>query len=386
MVVAQLFHTYLKTSENWCHRLISNLKDVDLLVVTDTCLNVDKFPLQSARFITPRYSNQITSDTPLLNRILKRFNVLYWFKCQLPRELKKADLFHAHFSFIGWKYLPLSLKLHIPLIVSFYGFDYESLPQKQPEWRERYAVLFSKAALFLVEGPVGKSKLVSMGCLENKVRVVKLGVNVSEIPFILRLKKSRSLRLVQVANFVEKKGHSTTVRAFARVASLLPNMDLTLVGNDPEGIRNELEIYLKLHGIIDRVNFVNGIDFSNLHQYFLKFHVFIHPSRHTKSGDSEGGAPIVILDAQATGMPVLSTYHCDIPEEVAHEVTGILVAENDEEALAEAIEKFYYMEEDDYHIYCCNARKHIEENYDVTRCAEQLLSIYDDILQQRNKL
>lgn len=38
----------------------------------------------------------------------------------------------------------------------------------------------------------------------------------------------------------------------------------------------------------------------------------------------EGGAPIALLDAQATGLPVLSTRHCDIPFEVEHERTGLL--------------------------------------------------------------
>lgn len=119
-----------------------------------------------------------------------------------------------------------------------------------------------------------------------------------------------------------KKGHTTTVRAFARAAALYTDLHLALAGMDPSGLRVGLEKIIAEYGIANRVAFADGIDFARLHEYLQDFHVFIHPSRHSETGDSEGGAPIVLLDAQATGMPVLSTIHCDFPDEVIHEVTG----------------------------------------------------------------
>ena len=65
------------------------------------------------------------------------------------------------------------------------------------------------------------------------------------------------------------------------------------------------------------------------------YHVFIQPSCYTATRDCEGGAPLVLLNAQATGMPVITTTHCDIPDEVIHNETGLLTAERDIEGLVD---------------------------------------------------
>jgi colanic acid/amylovoran biosynthesis glycosyltransferase len=380
MKVAHLFHAYLNTTENWCYRLIVHLRDVQIIVVTDTILNREKFPLPSADFSTPWYTRQTFFDSPFIQRMVKFVSRLVWERFNLTADLEQAGLLHAHFATTGWYYLSLRRKLRVPLVVSFYGYDYEWLLRNHPEWQNRYEILFDEAAMFLAEGWSGREKLIRMGCPANKVRVARLGVNVKEIPFILRHKESNFLRLVQIATFTEKKGHTTTVRAFARAAAIYPGLHLTLVGKDSSGLRSELDEIIAEHGIADRVVFVDGIDFAKLHEYLHDFQVFIHPSRHSNSGDSEGGAPIVLLDAQATGMPVLTTNHCDIPDEVIHDITGILVQESDDEGLAEAIGRFYRMEEAEYHRFCRNARRHIEENYDVTMCAKKLQDIYEDVI------
>lgn len=386
MKIAHLFDKYLNITENWSYRLISQLKDVEVYIVTSTILNRNSFPLPSARFSTPLYTQPIMPDSPVIYRLLKLISRVYWLNFILPHDLKRVDLLHAHFSVVGWEYRKLLRKLDVPLVVSFYGFDYEWLPRNHPEWQKRYKILFDEAAMFLAEGSAGREKLISMGCPEYKVRVARLGVNVNEIPFVIRRKETNSLKLVQVASFTEKKGHTTTLRAFARAAELYPNLYLTLVGKDPCGLRSELDEIIAEYGISNRVEFVDGIDFAKLHEFLMNFHVFIHPSRHSVSGDSEGGAPIVLLDAQATGMPVLSTTHCDIPDEVIQDVTGILVQENDIEGLAESIGRFYRMDEVEYISFCRNARRHIEENYDVIKCSEILRGIYSDVIVNQCKV
>jgi glycosyltransferase involved in cell wall biosynthesis len=84
------------------------------------------------------------------------------------------------------------------------------------------------------------------------------------------------------------------------------------------------------------------------------------------------------LDAQATGMPVISTYHCDIPEEVIHGKTGILVPEDDYIGLADAIIKFL-AEPKLLAEYGTSGRKHVEENYSARKQAEKLSFLYSSI-------
>jgi colanic acid/amylovoran biosynthesis glycosyltransferase len=181
---------------------------------------------------------------------------------------------------------------------------------------------------------------------------------------------------VQVATFVEKKGHATTVKAFIKAQARCPEMTLTLVGKDPEGIRGCIEAMIKDAHLDVRIRIIDWIDFTGLHEFLRGFDVFVHPSRYAENGDCEGGAPIVLLDAQATGMPVVSTTHCDIPSEVVHGSTGLLAGEDDVDSLAEAMEKFCLMGNDEYQGYSARARRHVEDNFDDARCAERLREIY----------
>jgi colanic acid/amylovoran biosynthesis glycosyltransferase len=61
--------------------------------------------------------------------------------------------------------------------------------------------------------------------------------------------------------------------------------------------------------------------------------LFIQPSVTAADGDSEGGAPTTILEAQACGLPVLATEHADIPNVVVPERSALLAPERDVDAL-----------------------------------------------------
>ena len=65
-----------------------------------------------------------------------------------------------------------------------------------------------------------------------------------------------------------------------------------------------------------------------------KHDVFLAPSVTASNGDTEGGAPVAIIEMAASGMPIVSTRHCDIPSVVLDGVTGLLAAERDSEGLA----------------------------------------------------
>lgn len=380
--VMHVFHAYLHTTENWCFRLIKNLSDTQLYIVSEESLNEDTFHIPNAIFILKPLVKWHFAPHAILRKSVSLLTLLmfYFWRNLVLYAAYKADIIHAHFSFMGWNYLSLAVKTETPLAISFYGFDYNRLPNTEPVWKERYQELFEKAALFFTEGNFGKEKLIQMGCSESKVKVVHLGVEIPYIPYYKRSKKQDELKLVQVATFVGKKGYDVTIRAFIKILEKCPNITITLVGKDPEGIRKHLQVEVSKRGLDKHVQFIDGIDFSKLHVFLRDFHVFIHPSKYGDNGDSEGGAPIVLLDAQATGMPVLSTFHCDIPEEVINGVTGILVEENNHHALADAIETFYRMEENEYQAYCKNARKHVEQNYDAVKCAAELKKMYETVI------
>jgi colanic acid/amylovoran biosynthesis glycosyltransferase len=375
--ILHLFNEYLNTTENWAFRLIDNLPDMDVVIASREFRKCnfysDKFdyldfPLkkiaQNPRLFSVRLFNA------LVHQVSKLFP---WY---VAKTAGKVDLMHSHFSFVAWEYGELARKLNVPHVVSFYGFDYENLPHTVPVWRERYQTMFRDADLFLCEGRHGAKVLEKMGCPTGKIQIARIGVDAAKIPLSVRNKKPGELRLLQVATFVEKKGQRYTIQAFMKAIKDCPNMSLTLVGGDPIGIRDTIRQMLQGSEAEDKVTFIDRIEYDRLSEFMRDFHVFIHPSCYSREMDCEGGAPIVLLDAQATGMPVISTTHCDIPDEVVDGKTGLLTPEKDDMALAQSIRRFYLMADEEYREFAKAARRHVEENYDAGRNAAKVAAIY----------
>jgi colanic acid/amylovoran biosynthesis glycosyltransferase len=93
---------------------------------------------------------------------------------------------------------------------------------------------------------------------------------------------------------------------------------------------------------------------------------------------------VVLLDAQATGMPVIATRHCDIPEEVIAGQTGLLADEGDIAGLGAAIRQFYAMGQEEYNTFATRAAAHMVAEYDAVRNATQLRKLYDRLLPIRS--
>jgi colanic acid/amylovoran biosynthesis glycosyltransferase len=99
--------------------------------------------------------------------------------------------------------------------------------------------------------------------------------------------------------------------------------------------------------------------------------VFLHPSVVDDEGRSEGGAPTTILEAQALGVPVVSTLHCDIPYVTRPGESALLVPERDGPALADALRTLL---DDPARREAMGraGRRHVEEHHDIAREAERL--------------
>lgn len=381
LTVIHSFHQYLDYTENWAYKLIRNIPEVNTIIISKEFLRYN--------FYTPEFE-YIEFPVKRINTKNKKFwikvfnRLVYYLLKLYPRYVKsllsdkKIDILHSHFAYTGYEYIKLAKKLKAKHVVSFYGLDYEFLPYNWPEWNKKYFILFKEADAFICEGKHGAKVLKQKGCPPEKIHVIKLGVEVDKIPFYKRKKEKNTLKLVQVASFREKKGQIYTIKAFCKALKNCPNMSLTFVGTGKT--RKNVEELVEKLKIKDKVKFIDVIDYTELYEFLKDFHVFIQPSTYTEDRDCEGGAPIALLDAQATGMPVIATNHCDIPEEVIHGKTGFLAPEKDIENLAKGIEFFYKMDNDMYNLFSENARKFVEQEYDIRKNAQKLRKLYEDLL------
>jgi colanic acid/amylovoran biosynthesis glycosyltransferase len=227
--------------------------------------------------------------------------------------------------------------------------------------------------------------LKKLGCPNEKISIVQLGVNIKGKINSNRYKDENSLNLIQIASLREKKGHFYTLNAFMNALKECDNMSLTLIGNGDKKINNYITNFIKLNRLEKKIRFSSFIDYSKIHEFLSNFDVFIHPSCYSNDMDCEGGAPTVLLDAQLAGVPIISTLHCDIPLEVVDGETGILSNEKDIDLLTNSIIRFYKMENSEYNIFSKNARKHIENSFNIINNAKTLADVYKSILEAKSK-
>lgn len=295
-----------------------------------------------------------------------------------------AQLVHSHFGNIGWHNQKCLDAIHMKHIVTFYGYDVNMLPTQNPNWYNRYSELFEKADGFLCEGPYMANQLVLMGCPKSKVTVQHLGVEVNRIRFAPRKYNTEApLKILIAASFTEKKGIPYAIEAIAHFRKKHEVL-ITIIGdanpkNKDINEKNKILTAIQGLGLSDCTRLIGFQPYSRLFEEAYKHDIFISPSVTASTGDTEGGAPVSLIDMMATGMPVVSTNHCDIPEVVQYGKADWLTEEKDIPALAARLE-WLADHPDDWEEIVKIGRNHIEKEYDVEKQGIRLGAIYKNIL------
>ena len=355
----------------WIYNQIAWLERWHPVVLTQEARNLDQFPV-------PELLSAEDYPLPkrLLNRLWRRYSGEYpfydgWLKAT------QAKLVHAHFGYQACRCLRAIRKTGLPLLTTFYGADATSYA-RLPEWRHRYQELFSRGALFLAEGSALAARVADAGADPDRIRVHHLGVDTRKIPFCPRSAADGPVHILMCGHFREKKGFPAGLRALGRVLQTVPDMDVRveMIGDGPD--RQAVNEAISDSGLGDRVEIRGLLPYNAVLQSLSLCHVLLVPSRTAADGDSEGGAPVILLDAQAAGVPVVSTTHADIPQYVVDGASGLLAPEADEDALVEVLREMLTGPER------CpemgrQGRAHVEAEYDARKQAQRLEAFYDEL-------
>lgn len=301
-----------------------------------------------------------------------------------------AGLVHAYFGPVAWRLLALKRRLGVPLVVTFLGDDIAPVlgpwwswwirnGAGEPDWPQRLRELFEHADLLLVEGPFLRDHVLALGAPPEKVRVQRFAVPVDEMPFRPRQPRPGGKTVIAFAGrFCEQKGILYALEAVRILRSERRSVELRLIGDDTMtdgSYAAQVHAYIREHGLHDSVRSLGFLNRSDCWQELERADLFLHPSVVDAEGRGEGGAPTTIIEAQALGLPVVSTLHCDIPNVTRPGESAMLVPERDGSALADAL-RTLLDEPARWEPMGRAGRRHVEELHDVAKEARTLEARY----------
>lgn len=282
-------------------------------------------------------------------------------------RFKDLDVIHAHFGPNGKNLQPLRSAgiLENEIITSFYGRDASETLQNDPN---AFKELFDSQGKITVLSEDMKQKLTSKGCPEIKIEKVPLCIDTDK--FELENTQNEIPKILTVARFTEKKGLKYAVEALSEIDE---EFEYHMVGDGE--LREKIEKQVEQHSLEDKVVFHGWMTNEEVKEKMQESDIFLLPSIIASDGDQEG-TPTVLLEAQATGLPVVSTYHAGIPEIVEDGKTGLLSEEKDVESLSEnlmkLIENLELRRE-----FGKAGREYIEHNHSMEKVSKRLENIYE---------
>ena len=346
--VVSLCGTWLKPEMQSIYRQVTGLRQFESVVFTEQVQHADQFPwpqvvvMKKQRRPRPRgnfllrfwYKHIVRQWPP--PRPIGKLPDEPWHPYNLPALLRKHQpaLVHVYYGHKAVKYLDMLEAWGGPWLVSFHGVDVVKFTE-DPEYVRLLRTVFDRAALVLARSDSLLDELRNLGCPPHKLRLNRTPVPVERFPVFARpAPPDGAWRLVQACRLIGKKGLYTTLKALVTIVREFPGVRFVLCGTGPE--QDKLRTTAASLGLADHVELRGWMSQEALLEEYRRSHLFLHPSELTANSDQEG-IPNSMLEAMATGLPVVATQHGGIPEAVTHGVDGLLVPERSPDLLAEAI-------------------------------------------------
>jgi colanic acid/amylovoran biosynthesis glycosyltransferase len=354
---------FLARSETFIYTYVNAHRLFEASVICHGRANVSEFPFPRVH-VCARPTSRKTIGwwwSSALEQVAGRSP---WRKC-VDGVLDRVNpaLMHAHFGPTGCEMIAATRARRVPLVTSLYGVDAAVLPYL-PEWRDRYARLFAEGDLFLAEGPEMRRKVIAAGAPADRTLIQPIALKLDKYP--AWTPDRDTLTVLFAGRFVPKKGLLDAIAAFGRARTIVPAR-MVIVGSGPDEMKARARVSeLQLTDVVD---FVGMQPHADVIERLRRAAVVIHPSVTAEDGDSEGGAPTLLLEAQAIGTPIVTTRHADIPHVVPAGPGVFLCDEHDVAALAAGLVSALERRER-------SSAAHVASQHNVDRAIEQLEALY----------
>lgn len=319
-------------------------------------------------------------DAPLSRYRVEAYRRLFWAP-RFHQQVKGSHpaLIHSHFAVDAVDTLGMQRSFNVPLVVTLHGFDVSASNEDFARNRsgrrflKRRPWLWQRASHFICVSKAIREIALRAGYPEDKLVVRYIGIDCDKFSPAPSTGREPDLILF-VARLVEKKGCEYLIRAAAQLTDRRRSARLVIIGDGP--LRGELETLATTLKV--QASFLGVQGPKAVREWMQRAWVLCNPSVTAANGDTEG-LGMVFAEAQATGLPVVSTSHGGIPEVVRDGETGLLARERSTEELAEHLERLL-VDRAFWNACSERAKAWIREQFDIHRCTAGLEEVYDEAL------
>ena len=391
-LVISLCGTFLKPEMQSIYRQVSGLRRVRTTVYTQSRENAEMFPFDPV----------VTMTKHVRPRLRGNFILRFWFKYiikQWPppfpinKEVKpfysydlvellgrdKPALVHVYYGHKAVHFLEMLQAWGGTWVVSFHGVDVSKFIDAEG-YAEKLKIVFAEAKMVMARSESLLVKLESLGCSREKLRLNRTPIPLEHLSTAVRtLPADGQWRFVQACRLIEKKGILTTLKALAIIKRSQPNFRYLICGEGP--LKQKISDTAQHLGLQENVELCGWLTQKQLIAEYQRAHLFLHPSEKTNADDQEG-IPNSMLEAMATGLPVVATLHGGIPEAVTNGHDGLLVPEHSPEELAKAIMRM--MEDATLFSRCSeNAASSVRKNFGSEAQIASMEDVYFEAMKRR---
>jgi len=303
---------------------------------------VDLLPFRMYHYSNESIQSTLKSKKAFLNAVILlkcAYQILIkhsklkgiWFQNRILHSLRKdkIDVVLAQYGPVGEVFSDICVKLGLPLIVHFHGYDASN--ESVIKGNKNYINLFRKAAVIIAVSRAMEKKLLALGCPRFKLIYNVFGPNDS----FLEIKSTFNCKtFIGIGRFIDKKAPYYTIIAFSKVIKRFPEARLIIAGDG--FLWNTCKNLVRYLGIEYAVELPGSIQPEDFRNYLKSSWAFVQHSIIAESGDSEG-TPVGILEASAAGLPIISTKHAGIKDVIMDGETGLLVDEHDVNGMSAAM-------------------------------------------------
>ncbi len=374
-------HGFLTPSMTFIYNQIKALQSQGHIVEVVACerKNEHLFPLDDVYIY-----NEKKDFNYIISAFKRKLNIEFtYFSTSFSKKFKKhlvtfkPDIIHCHFGTHFFRLGNYFETNPIPTVITFHGYDASSALTNKTYCHSLKKVFANPLVIGTAVSKAIKNNLVTIGIPSEKIIVDYLGVDIDffKRETLQQLNPSQPATFLQVSNFVEKKGHQYTLKAFRAHLDATKSNDILIFGGAGPLYDDMIKLSEDLN-LQQNVKFLGLVDRFQVKEQMEKANFFVHHSVTAANGDTEG-LPTVLMEAMAMDLPCISTVHAGIPEIITHGQNGLLVEERNIETMAKAFSDIKKLD--------CQPRMVVENNFNLKKNTQKITAIFESLIKRNAK-